>query len=397
MTVPPPPRSDGRGSVARALGGCALAVGLALAALWAASYFILGVDPLFLLGLARAVTSPPRTPADLVVPAGVTATVWAEGLASPTSLAFGPDGRLYVTELGGQVVALADADGDGAASPTERQVYASGLTVPLGLAFYETDLYIGHRGGITRLADSDGDGSADEREVLVSDLPAARHQTDGLAFGPDGRLYIGQGSTSDRGETGLVAREASILVMERDGSGLRVFASGTRNPYDLAFYPGTELLFATDNGQDVPASGVPDELNLIVDGGDYGWRRCWGIERGPNCAGTLAARRRAAQPRRGGRHRLLHRRRSSLNGATTPSSPSTAPTPATPPLAVPSCASSLPKRKAPGPAPSTPSPRASTVPSTSLKAPTARCTWPTSARALSTASVPSDKRGSNSN
>ena len=25
--------------------------------------------------------------------------------------------------------------------------------------------------------------------------------------------------------------EASILVVERDGSGLRVFASGTRNPY----------------------------------------------------------------------------------------------------------------------------------------------------------------------
>ena len=287
MTPPPPPRRARLGPAARTLGGCAIILSLTLAALWAASYFLLGADPLFLLGLARAVTSPARTPADVVVPEGVTATVWADGLASPTALAFGPDGRLYVTQVSGQIVALADLDGDGAADPAARQEYASGLIVPLGLAFYEADLYVGHRGGITRLADTDGDGAADQREVLVEGLPAARHQTDGVAFGPDGRLYIGQGSTSDRGETGLVDREATILVMERDGSDLRVFASGTRNPYDLAFYPGTDLLFATDNGQDVPASGVPDELNLIVEGGDYGWHRCWGIGRGPDCAGTL--------------------------------------------------------------------------------------------------------------
>ena len=271
----------------RGLGGCALLFLAVLAALWAVSYFILGVDPLFILGLARAVTAPPRTPADVTVPEGMAATVWASGLSAPTALAFGPDGRLYVTTVAGQVVALADLDGDGAADPGAQVVYASGLSVPLGLAFYDNDLYVGHHGGITRLRDTDSDGVADQSEALAQGLPAARHQTDGLAFGPDGRLYIGQGSTSDRGETGLVEREASILVMERDGGGLRVFAEGTRNPYDLAFYPGTDRLFATDNGRDVPTRGVPDELNLIVEGGDYGWVGCWGVGRGPDCAGTL--------------------------------------------------------------------------------------------------------------
>lgn len=258
-----------------------------LAAFWAASYFLVGVDPLFLLGLVRAVAAPPRTPADVTVPAGVTAAVWADGLASPTSLVFGPDGRLYVAELTGQVIALADLDGDNAADPAARVVYASGLSVPLGLAFYEADLYVGRRGGVTRLSDTDGDGLADVTVSILDGLPAARHQTDGLAFGPDGLLYIGQGSTSDRGETGLVEHEATILVAERDGRGLRVFATGTRNPYDLAFYPGTGLLFATDNGRDVPTLGVPDEVNLIVDGGHYGWPGCWGAARGPDCAGTL--------------------------------------------------------------------------------------------------------------
>ena len=77
-------------------------------------------------------------------------------------------------------------------------------------------------------------------------------------------------------------------MAERDRSGLRVFATGTRNPYDLAFLPGTDRLFATDNGRDVPSTGVPDELNLIVDGGDYGWPGCWGTDQGPDCAGTTA-------------------------------------------------------------------------------------------------------------
>lgn len=284
MTPVRPHPTPARRSPWRGVGGCAFLVLTVLAVLWAASYFILGVDPLFILGLARAVAAPPRTPADVTVPDGVDATVWAGGLTAPTALAFGPDGRLYVTTLAGLVVAL--ADGDGAADPGTQVVYASGLSVPLGLAFYDSDLYVGHRGGITRLRDTDFDGVADQSEALVEGLPAARHQTDGLAFGPDGRLYVGQGSTSDRGETGLVAMEASILVMERDGSGLRVFASGTRNPYDLAFYPGTDRLFATDNGRDVPTRGVPDELNLIVDGGDYGWVGCWGVGRGPDCDGT---------------------------------------------------------------------------------------------------------------
>jgi glucose/arabinose dehydrogenase len=37
----------------------------------------------------------------------------------------------------------------------------------------------------------------------------------------------------------------------------------------------------------VPATGVPDELNLIVDGGNYGWPNCWGTGGGSDCAGTL--------------------------------------------------------------------------------------------------------------
>jgi len=265
----------------------AVPVLIALGLVWALAYFALGVTPAFILGVIRDRLSPPHTTADVVAPEGVRVTAWATGIGTPTALAFGPDGRLYVATLTGQVLALDDRDGDGAISAGEQQVFGQGFNAPLGLAWYENDLYVSHNAGVSRLRDTNGDGAADENVKIIDGLPALRHQTDGLAFGPDGRLYIGQGSTSDRGETGLVEREASILVAERDGSGLRVFASGTRNPYDLAFLPGTDHLFAIDNGRDVPASGVPDELNLIVDGGDYGWPGCWGTAQGDDCAGTL--------------------------------------------------------------------------------------------------------------
>jgi glucose/arabinose dehydrogenase len=208
--------------------GAALLILAALAAIWGLAYFVLGVNPGFVIGLARAALSPARTPADVTAPPGVRVTVWANGLSSPTSLTFGPDGRLYVAELLGQIIALKDRAGKGTAD--EQVVFASGLNAPLGLAFHGSDLYVGRRGGVTRLRDTTGDGVADEALAIIDGLPALRHQTDGLALGPDGRLYIGQGSTSDRGETSIQDREASILVAQPDGSGVGVFASGTRNP-----------------------------------------------------------------------------------------------------------------------------------------------------------------------
>ena len=260
-----------------------LAIGVGLGLVWLLAYFVVGVTPAFVVGMVRAAIAPPHTASNVTAPPGVRVSVWAQGLRTPTSLAFGPDGRLYVAQLSGEVLALADHNGNGVAGTPVT--FASGLDSPLGLAFYGPDLFVGRRGGVTRLSDTNGDGIADQSVTVIDGLPALRHQTDGLAFGPDGRLYIGQGSTSDHGETGIQNREASILVAERDGSGLRVFARGARNPYDLAFFPGTSTLFATDNGRDVPASGIPDELNQIVDGGDYGWPDCWGLSGGQGCAG----------------------------------------------------------------------------------------------------------------
>jgi glucose/arabinose dehydrogenase len=129
-------------------------------------------------------------------------------------------------------------------------------------------LYVSSRGRITAYRDNDGDGAADVSVEIIGGLPNGRHQNNGLAFGPDGKLYITNGSTCDDCVE-ADERSATILQANPDGSALRVYATGLRNPYDIAF-DGEGRLWATDNGSDEPCETV-DELDLIEDGGDYGW------------------------------------------------------------------------------------------------------------------------------
>jgi glucose/arabinose dehydrogenase len=49
------------------------------------------------------------------------------------------------------------------------------------------------------------------------------------------------------------------------------FASGTRNPVGIAFYPGTDDLYVVVNERDELGDGlVPDYLTHLVEGGFYG-------------------------------------------------------------------------------------------------------------------------------
>ena len=59
--------------------------------------------------------------AELVVPEGYAASVFAEGLAGPRFMAVSPDGVLFVAERGAdRVVAMPDDDRDGVADEYHR-------------------------------------------------------------------------------------------------------------------------------------------------------------------------------------------------------------------------------------------------------------------------------------
>jgi glucose/arabinose dehydrogenase len=210
------------------------------------------------------------------VPAGFHAQVFASGLSAPTALAQGPDGRLYVAEQGGSIIAV----GSGG-----NTTIATGFTTPLGLAWNNHVLYVSSTGQVSTLTPSKAYRSF-KRKVVISGLPTGRHQNDGMAF-RNGWMYLGVGSTCNACvETD--PRSATIMRFHYNGSHAQIFAHGVRNPYGLAFRPGTSQLYATDNGRDDFGNSVPDELNAIVHGGRYGWPDCWGTGGGSNCSGTIA-------------------------------------------------------------------------------------------------------------
>jgi glucose/arabinose dehydrogenase len=113
---------------------------------------------------------------------------------------------------------------------------------------------------------------------IVTGLPFGLHQQNGVAIGPDDRVYFGGGSTCDVCVEND-SRSATILRVKRDASDLEVFATGLRNPYGLAFQPRTERLFVSVNGQDdLPDENGPEPAETVViarKGHDYGWPRCW--------------------------------------------------------------------------------------------------------------------------
>jgi glucose/arabinose dehydrogenase len=190
-------------------------------------------------------------------------------------MAFGPDGVLYVTSIrAGTVLALPDRDTDGKADAVIP--FAGSLCAPHSLAWRDGWLYVGETHQVVRLRDTDGDLRSDAREVVVPDLPAQQmHFTRTVGFGPDGGLYVSVGSSCNVCED--EPRRAAILRFNADGSGGEVYARGLRNAVGFTWRPGANEMWATDNGRDWLGDNLPpEELDLIVRGGDYGWPYCYG-------------------------------------------------------------------------------------------------------------------------
>lgn len=232
-----------------------------------------------------------------------------EDIEALNSVAIGPDGHVYAAGISGSIYRWVIDQGTGLAdSPAENLFSTAGSSVIMtGIAFdpsstadnlilwssYNSLPYQqrGFGGQIDRIElPTVGSGSVATSQNYISGLPVELHQNNGIAFGPDDRLYIAQGSVDASGgdvanpETPL---SASVLVADvNDGNFLSdglsvnvntdqgydptaidarvlVYAEGLRNAYDLAWHSNGNLYSAV-NGNDGPAP-LPDDPDTQFD------------------------------------------------------------------------------------------------------------------------------------
>jgi glucose/arabinose dehydrogenase len=211
--------------------------------------------------------------ANLTLPAGFRADVFASGLDAPRFMTVGPDGALLVTERGsGNIVALRDPVHAGKA--TEKTVIVSGLEQPTSVDYVDGKLYVGETSRITRF-DLDSALKASDKTTLIPNLPdSGQHTTRTVLVGPDGKLYVAVGSSCNVCNESD-PRRAAVWVYQPDGSGGRLFSKGLRNAVGLAVNPWNRQVWATNNGRDLLGDDTPPEtVNALQDGADFGWPRC---------------------------------------------------------------------------------------------------------------------------
>lgn len=211
----------------------------------------------------------------LTMPAGFAISVYAQLEGAPRMLAFSPDNVLFATEQrGGQVVRVTDVNGVG-----QVNVWASGLNIPHGIAFYTVDnqtyLYVAAYNQVVRYKYSNGQMTAGDTEVVVPNLPTSNaHVTRTIVFGADNKMYLSMGSGCNVCEEDD-ERRAAVMQFNPDGSDGRIFASGLRNGVGLALNPTTNEIWETENSRDILGDDMPpDEINILQDGANYGWPYC---------------------------------------------------------------------------------------------------------------------------
>jgi glucose/arabinose dehydrogenase len=211
--------------------------------------------------------------AHLTLPPGFQVSVYAEGgFQQPRGMALAPNGDVFVTESqGNRVSILRDSNNDGRVD--ERFVFAAGLSRPFGIAFWKDYLYVGNTNGIVRFKYKPGQTAAQGEPEKLVELPGPPgHWTRNVIFNPAGdKMYVavGSGSNVNAGEPPI---RAAISEFNPDGTGHRIYASGTRNPVGLAFNPATKQLWAAVQERDLIGDDlVPEYVTSIKEGGFYGW------------------------------------------------------------------------------------------------------------------------------
>ena len=238
---------------------------------------------------------------------GFAETQIASGL-NPTTMAFVPDGRLFLCEKQGRVRVVKNGallgtplfDISGAVDSWNERGMQSICVDPSFATngwIYVYYTFTANKGDTTHQSSHNrvsrftvsGDVAASSSELVLLDITNLSgigwHNGGGLRFGMDGKLYISTGENANGGNAqnsgNLLGK---ILRLNKDGSiptdnpnygnysgsNRAIVALGLRNPFTLAVQPGSGLLYVNDVGASY------EEVNRYDTGSapvalNYGW------------------------------------------------------------------------------------------------------------------------------
>jgi len=243
-----------------------------------------------------------RTPK---APAGFNVNKYADGFENPRWMYATPNGDILVAEsnsnysipkqVGAAIIGagkannlknsadvitlLRDADNDGI--PETRHTFLTakeGLNQPFGMLVIGKWFYVANTDGVMRYPYKNGQTKITAKGKKIIALPAGNHNRHWtrniIASADNSKIYIAVGSGSNIDENGIENEKmrGNILEMNPDGSGVRVYASGLRNPVGMGWAPKTKTLWTVVNERDELGDDlVPDYLTSVRENGFYGW------------------------------------------------------------------------------------------------------------------------------
>ena len=236
------------------------------------------------------------------VPPGFSVQRFATGLENPRMIRVAPNGDIFVAETSAGRIRVMRA-ADGATRPERNDVFASGLELPFGIAFYPPGatpswVYVATLNSVLRFPYRAGDTHASSPpQTVVASLTesAGEHITRDVQFSRDGKqMLVSVGSGSNDGQDmgrhtaaqiqewqqshglgaawGPETNRADVLAFTPEGGNPAMFATGLRNCVGLAIHPVTGDPWCSTNERDGLGDNLPpDYVTRIRQGAYFGW------------------------------------------------------------------------------------------------------------------------------